>query len=150
MQPKTHKAYGLIVFCEQSQKFALAHNNQGFWEFPKGYPEKNDKSEIESAMREFEEETGIKRNLIVLEESVKQGELKTSYLRFGKYQKEAHYYLGYIKNEEKFIIQEQEIKNAGWFTSQQVEEKLGFLELKKLFEKVIEILKDKKKIKTID
>ncbi|MBU1446223.1 NUDIX domain-containing protein [Patescibacteria group bacterium] len=56
------KSCGVVVFSEckgKNMKFLLLHYPQGHWEFPKGHVEDNE-NEKETALRELEEETGIK------------------------------------------------------------------------------------------
>ncbi len=50
--------YGCIPICITTHNLLLIQSKLGFWEFAKGHPEKNE-TEIQSAMREFEEESGI-------------------------------------------------------------------------------------------
>jgi len=59
----TYKSYGIITYkrsVENNLEFLLVKNRfGGHWGFPKGTPEDGE-MEIETAKREFEEETGIK------------------------------------------------------------------------------------------
>lgn len=58
-----HRSYGIIAFKKDSSakmEFLLVKNKSGnHWGFPKGTPETGE-SNIETARREFQEETGIK------------------------------------------------------------------------------------------
>lgn len=83
-----------------------------YWTFPKGHPEDNE-SPKEAALREFREETGIATCELI--------EDKTYAHRYSfMYEdtcinKSVRYYLGMVSSSE-FSIQEDEVKEAGWFT----------------------------------
>src|SRR5208283_284175 len=56
---KEEKSCGIIVFREDpGRKFLLLHYEEGHWDYPKGHVEKGE-TELETARRETEEETGI-------------------------------------------------------------------------------------------
>lgn len=59
------KSCGMIVFKKEKEKLEvlLVHHNIGHWGLPKGHVEENE-TEIETAIREIEEETGIKAKVI--------------------------------------------------------------------------------------
>lgn len=50
----------LFVFLVHPGGPYFKNKDEGFWSIPKGLPEDEDESMLESAKREFEEETGIK------------------------------------------------------------------------------------------
>jgi bis(5'-nucleosidyl)-tetraphosphatase len=57
----THTSYGIIAYCKEGSEilFLIVKNvNGGHWSFPKGTPEGSE-TPIETAIREFEEETGM-------------------------------------------------------------------------------------------
>ncbi len=56
----TEQSFGIIPFilAENTVYYLLIQHNKGHWGFPKGHAEKKE-SEIETACREFTEETGI-------------------------------------------------------------------------------------------
>jgi bis(5'-nucleosidyl)-tetraphosphatase len=60
------KSCGVVVFREELGRrlFLLLHYGEGHWDFPKGHVEKGE-TELETARRETEEETGISRLDIV-------------------------------------------------------------------------------------
>lgn len=65
---KFEKSCGAIVYCQKDElKFLLIHNKKGsatgYWGFPKGHMEENE-TEIETAKREIEEETGLLPTMI--------------------------------------------------------------------------------------
>jgi len=56
------KSCGIIVFRTEAdvRKFLLLHYPGGHWDFPKGHVEQKDLNEHATALRELDEETGIK------------------------------------------------------------------------------------------
>ena len=57
--PIEEESCGIIVFQASSKpKYLILHYEEGHWDFPKGHVEKGE-SEIETALRETREETGI-------------------------------------------------------------------------------------------
>jgi bis(5'-nucleosidyl)-tetraphosphatase len=61
------KSCGVVVFREVFGRryYLLLHYEEGHWDFPKGHVEEGE-SEIATALRELEEETGIKDAALVL------------------------------------------------------------------------------------
>jgi 8-oxo-dGTP pyrophosphatase MutT (NUDIX family) len=57
-----HKSCGCIAFRESNgfKEFLLLHYPSGHWDLPKGHVEDHDRDEIATAVRELEEETGLK------------------------------------------------------------------------------------------
>lgn len=56
------KSCGVIVFHKKKEgghEYLLLHYPGGHWDFPKGHVEEYDDSEMATALRELEEETGI-------------------------------------------------------------------------------------------
>ncbi len=55
------KSCGVVVFhqCEGKREYLLLHYPGGHWDYAKGHVEEHDESEIATALRELEEETGI-------------------------------------------------------------------------------------------
>ena len=60
------KSAGIIVFRKEKDEifYLILHYDSGHWDFPKGHAEK-DEDEIKAAIRELEEETGIKEIKII-------------------------------------------------------------------------------------
>lgn len=54
------KSCGAVIFrrLKDGIKYLLLHYQAGYWDFPKGHMEKNEKEE-QTALREIKEETGI-------------------------------------------------------------------------------------------
>ncbi|MFC1616356.1 bis(5'-nucleosyl)-tetraphosphatase, partial [Patescibacteria group bacterium] len=56
------KSCGVVLFRENDgqREYLILHYPSGHWDFPKGHVESIDKTEEETALRELEEESGIK------------------------------------------------------------------------------------------
>jgi len=54
------KTFGIIIFKKEGKgiRYLLLHHGGEYWNFPKGHQEAGE-NEIESALRELREETGI-------------------------------------------------------------------------------------------
>ena len=62
---KKEKSCGAIVFYlkdDKEQILLIKHSNSGHWSFPKGHVEAGE-TEVETAMREIFEETGVKADI---------------------------------------------------------------------------------------
>lgn len=60
---KQERSCGAVVYVEEpgrEREFLLLHYPNGHWDFPKGHVEKGE-GNLEAALREVEEETGIRR-----------------------------------------------------------------------------------------
>ncbi|QOI90179.1 mRNA-decapping protein g5R [Pyramimonas orientalis virus] len=99
------------------------------WEFPKGRRKINEK-DIHCALREFEEESGIKKTLLIVEDNCKQYEeifIGNNNLRY----RNIFYLASYTKNnihEEFFSVknndQIKEIRDVKWFQYDEVCQKI--------------------------
>lgn len=127
---KQIKSCGCIVLHDD--KVLLIKQHQGFYGFPKGHMEKNE-TEIETALRETKEETGI--DAIVDKEK----RFEISYYTRKNNFKTVVYFLAHSKNVE-IKIQEKEIIEAKWVSINDVEGILTFDNMKELWKKVKENL----------
>lgn len=95
-------------------KFLVVRHNVGHWSFPKGHPEGNE-TEIESALRELREETGIN-----------QVKLVSNWEASERYQFKGHgsgeiihktvkYFLGWVGDPTVTILEE-ELQDYRWVT----------------------------------
>jgi 8-oxo-dGTP pyrophosphatase MutT (NUDIX family) len=89
--------------------------NETEWEFPKGRKNNNEK-DVDCALREFEEETGISKNNVVLIENLLPFEeiyIGTNYKSY-----KHKYFLGYIHNNHLSIdnYQKNEVSSIEWKT----------------------------------
>lgn len=109
------QCYGIIiVFKENENKFLLLERreNKNDWTFAKGHTEKGETPK-ETAMRETEEETGIKE-IEILDTPLIHEEYEIT--RNGeKRLKTNDYFIGFVKNKE-VKIEEQEIQSYKWAT----------------------------------
>lgn len=127
---KQIKSCGCIVINDG--KVLLIKQHQGFYGFPKGHMEKNE-TEIETALRETKEETGIDA---IIE---KEKRFEISYYTRKNNFKTVVYFLAHPKNIE-IKIQEDEILEAKWVPIELAEDVITYDNLKELWIKVKGIL----------
>ncbi|MBP3920007.1 MAG: NUDIX domain-containing protein [Bacilli bacterium] len=123
------KSCGCIVF--NNKKVLIVEQKSGFCGFPKGHIEDNE-TEIETAMRETKEETGIDVNID------KNKRYEISYLVHGNTPKTVVYYVAHTNNND-IKYQEDELNDAYFVDIEEVYNKLTFDNLKELW---IEVLGD--------
>ena len=123
------KSCGCIVF--NNNKVLVIKQNSGFYGFPKGHIE-NGESEIECAIRETLEETGIS---VRVDSSSR---FSISYLVHDVVPKEVIYFISYLNGSSDIVIQEEEVKSACWVPISEVRDILTFDNLKELWDKVME------------
>ena len=128
METMKDSSYGVIpVLQEGAQwKVFLIHQygsaGDVYWTFPKGHKEEGETQE-EAALRELLEETGITPDEVVTtKEYVQAYTFKYEDMLI---EKQVIYYLGIVK-EPTFTIQEDEVKDAGWFSFEEASAKLSF------------------------
>lgn len=134
-------------------EYLIGANNcivENEWEFPKGRRKINEK-DIHCALREFEEESGINKNAIILEDSCKQYEeifIGNNNLRY----RNIFYLAMYSKNNIEDVFfkitnadQIKEIKDVQWYDYQTVCSKIfNKIEKLELFKRIhAQILKTK-------
>jgi 8-oxo-dGTP pyrophosphatase MutT (NUDIX family) len=109
----TEQCYGVIVVYKGEENlFLILQQDSGWWSFPKGHHEENETSK-ETALRETEEETGIKEIEIldfplIHEENI--------VIRNGKeYLKCNDYFIGFVK-DRSVNLQQNEIVDHKWLT----------------------------------
>jgi bis(5'-nucleosidyl)-tetraphosphatase len=120
MESKTDISYGIVpVFqtTDDEWQLLLVHQisyrgvNDTFWIFPKGHAEEGE-SAPEAALRELEEETGIKN--VTLEPSAVFS-ITYSFVHAGvEVHKTVEYFLGYCSDTTTHITQPREIKELRW------------------------------------
>ncbi len=138
----TETAYGFIPFYkdEHELKVFLIHQygsgGDTLWTFPKGRGEEGE-TPIQTALRELKEETGLE---IDSYDESKKVSTSYSFVRRGEQiEKTSTYYLGFVKNPQ-FVIQEAEVKEAGWFTIEEARVQLTFPDYKKLLDEALRLL----------
>ncbi|MFH1785071.1 MAG: bis(5'-nucleosyl)-tetraphosphatase [Candidatus Micrarchaeota archaeon] len=117
------KSCGLILFREinKMRLYLLLNYEEGHWGFPKGHVEKNE-DEIETALRETMEETGITEITILpnFHES-----LVYQYRKNGqKFHKTVYFFIGKTKTER--ILLSHEHVGSMWLSYQMARKKLTF------------------------
>jgi bis(5'-nucleosidyl)-tetraphosphatase len=127
-------SFGLIPMYKDGDKieFLLTQHILGHWAFPKGHAERKE-SPLETAQREFEEETGIMQyqvdeSAIFQEEYYpqKDGEIL---------HKTVTYYPAWV-SDKKVEIQEAEVADYGWFEYKEAMKKITFSGGRKILREV--------------
>lgn len=144
------KANGLIIDINLDVLLPEEHMCETEWEFPKGRRKINEK-DISCALREFEEESGINKTLVSIEDNGKQYEeifIGNNKLRY----RNIFYLASYCKNniQDKFYNEHnydqiKEIRDVRWFTYEDVCEKIQCkIEKLELFKRIhAQIIKTK-------
>lgn len=137
---KKEFAYGVIPFRKRNGifEFLLVQHKGGakHWSFPKGRVEEGEEGK-ETAMRELEEETGLKAELLEeptfshTYEKTWEGEV---------YDKKAIYFIGAVSIEKEPTIQEDELVDADWFSYEEAHKKITFGDTKEILERAHEYL----------
>lgn len=136
------KANGLIIDITLDLLIPTEYLYETEWEFPKGRRKINEK-DIHCALREFEEESGINKTLLCIEENSKQYEeifVGNNKLRY----RNIFYLASYCKNNIHDIFydannfdQIKEIKDVQWFDYKQACEKIkNKIEKLELFKRI--------------
>lgn len=134
-------SYGVIVIRKDSDadRFLLLHQAKGHWSFPKGHKEGNE-SDVEIAMRELKEETGI------IECDLKTDKVFDESYLFTEggvlVHKTNHYYLGYVGENVLITIQPEEVSEYAFATYEEAMEIFTHKEPKKVLEEVLKYLND--------
>lgn len=103
------KSCGALVYRKyhgNTEILLIKHINSGHWSFPKGHVEGNE-TEVETAMREIKEETGID---VIIDQSFR--EIVTYSPRRDTH-KEVVYFIAKAKNTD-YTPQEDEIADIKW------------------------------------
>jgi len=128
------KSCGIVVFNEEGgkRKYLVLHYPGGHFDFPKGHVEKGEESdEHKTALRELEEETGIKDAELI--EGFRH-KVHYTYNKQGKPSfKEVVFFLGKTKTEDVKISFEH--KNSMWLEYKEAFDKVTFENAKNLLEK---------------
>lgn len=139
---KKDASFGLIpIYQDQQQlEFLLVKHVIGHWAFPKGHAE-NQESSLETAQREFEEETGVlayevDESMTFQEEYYPQKDGQI-------FHKTVIYYLATI-SDKRVKIQPEEIADYGWFDYKTAINRITFPADKKLLREVRKYLMEKK------
>ena len=135
------KSCGAIVYKEENNKlkFLLVYQSNGHYSFPKGHMESGE-TEIETTLREVKEETNLDIELNA------DFRISIEYLLSSKnMMKEAVYFLA-IPTSLNLKNQEGEIDSCGWYNYQDTMNLLEFDNIKEVFEKAYNFIKNLKGI----
>lgn len=129
-------SYGVIPVFKKSDndKFLLIQHVEGHWSFPKGHKEKNE-SDVDTALRELREETGIIRCEI---DSEKEFIEKFQYKKEDDQvivKKVVKFYIGYVSSQKVKILPS-EIKDYKWVKKDEAIKLLTYPETIKMFEEI--------------
>ncbi|MDC1205377.1 NUDIX domain-containing protein [Candidatus Pacebacteria bacterium] len=139
METKQDISYGVIPYIEVAGvlQFFLIHQlgslrGDSYWIFPKGHVE-GDETPKETALRELKEETGL---LVTHLDSEHPFTIAYDFTyNETKVEKEVTYFLGKVSSGE-YILQEEEVKEAGWYTYEEAYKKITYENSKKLLDEV--------------
>jgi 8-oxo-dGTP pyrophosphatase MutT (NUDIX family) len=142
-----HPETGIIVTLEDLVKQSTTGWKETEWEFPKGR-RNNKEKDLECALREFEEETGISQNSVFIVENVLPFEETFIGTNYKSYKHK--YFLAYIQekddlNNQPFVhFQPSEVSKMEWKTLEQCLESIRpyHLEKKQLIQNVYKVLKE--------
>lgn len=129
---KKDQAFGLVPVYKDGEKllFLLTRHVLGHWAFPKGHPE-GAETPLQTAKREFEEETGITDYEV--DDSISWQEHYFPVVNGEKLDKTVIFYLGLV-NDQTVNIQEAEVQDYGWFSYEEALERLTFDEGRKVLQ----------------
>ncbi|MFH1714746.1 MAG: NUDIX domain-containing protein [Elusimicrobiota bacterium] len=136
------KSCGVIVVFKKnnSHEYLLVQHKALHWGFPKGHINPNETS-IETALRELDEETGIK------EVEFLQNKPLTEHYEFNKdnvvVKKEVCYFIGIVRTQN-VRLQEQELKEFMWCDYKKAFSALTFVEAKRLLGEAEKIIQSQK------
>lgn len=135
------KAFGIIPFHNDGSinNYLLIRHNRGHWAFPKGH--KNDgETPLETACREFEEETGIREYTLIPDKSFIEN---YSYNLEGQLvEKTVEYFIAMVDKTASVKIQIEEIQEYKWCTFNEAVRLITFRECRELIVRVDEYIKD--------
>jgi len=139
------KSYGIILIFRKDNhedRFLILRHNAGHWSFPKGHKEEGETS-VEAALRELEEESGIKEIEFAKDTPV----IKENY-SFEKngnhYDKTNEYFIAFTK-DDIVKIQNSEINEYKWATYDEAVNTFTFEEPKGVLLEVKNILNNESK-----
>lgn len=109
---KRDESFGVIPLSKKQgfwEVFLIQHNRSGYWGFPKGHAEQNEKP-LEAARRELKEETNL--DLVELLQTEPLKESYTFILDRKRVYKQVSYFIGIVSGNP--VLQPQEIHDGKW------------------------------------
>jgi bis(5'-nucleosidyl)-tetraphosphatase len=130
-------SFGIIPLQQREHTWwvCLVQHHAGHWAFPKGHPEQGE-SPKESAERELFEETGLRIQRFLSEESIQENYSFT--FKGQLIYKTVEYFLALV--EGNLLAQEEEIAQLEWVPLDMVEKKVTFSESRLLCKQVMKRL----------
>lgn len=118
------KSVGIIPVRRDDNDFLflLVHQVLGHWAFPKGHPNPEE-TELETALRELREETGIKESKIV--DDFKYTQQYSFEEGAELVDKEVVFFIGFV-GDEKIQVMEDEIQAFEWLSFDKCMERLTY------------------------
>jgi bis(5'-nucleosidyl)-tetraphosphatase len=131
----TDEAFGVIPVLRKDEDtlFLLIQHNAGHWAFPKGHAERGE-SEIETALRELGEETGITDVELDTRRVFEERYTKTFRGDARRLvRKTVRYFIGTVASS-RVKVQAEEIKDHRWVTSDEARKLITYSESRKMLE----------------
>ncbi|OGB74702.1 hypothetical protein A2810_00310 [candidate division Kazan bacterium RIFCSPHIGHO2_01_FULL_49_10] len=113
-----------VQWIKGQLKFLLVRHNVGHWSFPKGHPEGNE-NEVESALRELREETGITNVELAPNWSATEKYQFISHQDKNTIHKTVKYFLGRVGDSAVKILEE-ELQDYRWVTPEEANKLITF------------------------
>jgi bis(5'-nucleosidyl)-tetraphosphatase len=135
-------SFGVVPMHKDADvvEFLLIQHIEGHWSFPKGHAEGNE-SALETAQREFEEETGILQYQVDEETSFQEEYYPQKNREI--YHKIVIYYPAWVGNKQ-VKVQAEEVADYGWFSYKEAMMKMTFPAGKKVLREAKKYLMEKK------
>ena len=131
---KREKSCGAVVYNSERQTFLIIKMLNGNWGFPKGHTE-NQETDIQTAIREVTEETGIKIEILDgFKKSIK-------YIPFPEVLKEVIFFIG-ITKEEKVTIDKNEIEDYMWCSYEEALKMITYKPQRDIMESSLQFIKN--------
>ena len=131
---KREKSCGAVVYNPERQLFLIIKMLNGNWGFPKGHTE-NQETDIQTAIREVTEETGIKIEILDgFKKSIK-------YIPFPEVLKEVIFFIG-ITKEEKVTIDKNEIEDYIWCSYEEALKMITYKPQRDVMESSLQFIKN--------
>ncbi len=137
---KKDQAFGIVPIYIQAgvEQFLLVQHHAGHWSFPKGHAEAGE-SAIETACREFEEETGIRSfELIGTQSFCEQYHLVKKKQAIDK---TVTYFVAQVRSQ-RVTCQATEIRNYAWLPFQEALAQITFEPSKQVLRQVWQYLRE--------
>ena len=131
---KREKSCGAVVYNPERQSFLIIKMLNGNWGFPKGHTE-NQETDIQTAIREVTEETGIKIEILDgFKKSIK-------YIPFPEVLKKVIFFIG-ITKEEKVVIDKGEIEDYMWCSYEEALKMITYKPQRDVMESSLQFIKN--------